>query len=43
MLRRGRTEYVPVSHIMRDPVSAEAVSIRWFYIGINVDCISTRY
>lgn len=29
--RRGRMEYVPVSHISSEPVSLLAVSIRWFY------------
>lgn len=30
LLLRGRTVYVPVSHIRRDPVAGEAVSMRWF-------------
>lgn len=30
LLLRGRTVYVPVSQMSRDPVAGEAVSIRWF-------------
>lgn len=28
---RGRTVYVPVSQIRREPVFGEADSIKWFY------------